>query len=152
MKKYHKIIFLGTENTCRSIMAEAVMNSVLGRRQVRIESRGLVVLFPEPLNPKAVAVLKGNQMKPAKESAQPLTQKDLDGETLVLAMTEKECRQAKEKFGETADIYSIGGFVEKPGDIGQPYGGSLAEYGACYEYIDLMVKVAAEKLLKEEAI
>ena len=152
MKKYHKIIFLGTDNTCRSVMAEAVMNCVLGKRPVRILSRGLVVLFPEPLNPKAVAVLKGNQMEPAKESAEPLTERDLDEDTLVLTMTRDECRQAKEAYGEAADICSIGEFVEKPGDIDQPYGGTLAEYGACYEYIDLMVKVAAEKLLKEEAI
>ncbi len=153
MKAYHKVIFLGTDNTCRSIMAEAVMNSVVGKRPVQVLSRGLVVLFPEPMNPKAVAVLKGNQLEPSKESSEPLTEQDLEEEgTLVLAMTEEECRRAREDFGGNADIYSIGEFVRKPGDIAQPYGGPLAEYGACYEYIDLMVKVAAEKLLKEEAI
>ena len=153
MKPYRKVIFLGTDNTCRSIMAEAVMNSVVGGRKVQVLSRGLVVLFPEPMNPKAVAVLKGNHLTPAKESSEQLTAQDLKEEgTLVLAMTEDECRRAQEDYPGLADIYSIGEFVRKPGDIAQPYGGTLAEYGACYEYIDLMVKVAAEKLLKEEAI
>ena len=36
------------------------------------------------------------------------------------------------------------------GDIEEPLGGSLADYGACYEHIDLLVKVAAEIIFKEE--
>lgn len=153
MKTYHKVIFVCIDNTCRSIMAEAVMNSVNRKKKLQVLSRGLVVLFPEPMNPKAVAVLKGNQLEPSKESSEQLTLSDLEEEgTLVLTMTEYESSQAKECFNGRADIYSIGEFVQKPGDINQPHGGTLAEYGACYEYIDLMVKMAAEKLLKEDTI
>ncbi|WP_434310637.1 phosphotyrosine protein phosphatase [Hominifimenecus sp. rT4P-3] len=152
MKTYHKVIFVCMDNTCRSIMAEAVMNSVNWKKTLQVLSRGLVVLFPEPMNPKAVAILKGNQLEPSKESSEQLSVEDLEAGTLVLTMTEYECCQAKESFQGEADIYSIGEFVRKPGDINLPHGGTLAEYGACYEYIDLMVKMAAERLLKEEAI
>lgn len=150
MPKYKKVIFVCTDNTCRSIMAEAVMNSVNQKRKVEVLSRGLVVLFPEPMNPKAVAILKSYQMKPAKESSEALTPQDLTAETLILTMTEYECQQVREQLAEAQNVYTIGDFVGKPGDIEEPHGGTLAEYGACYEYIDFMVKVAAEIIFRGE--
>jgi len=149
MGKYSKVIFVSTDNTSRSILAEAVMNSVNKKKVVEVCSRGMVVLFPEPMNPKAVAILKGNQMEPSKTSSEQLMESDLTEGTLILAMTAYECALAREKFAGKAEIYTIGEFVGKPGDIAEPHGGTLAEYGACYEYIDLMVKIAAEIIFRE---
>lgn len=150
MPMYDQVIFVCTDNTCRSIMAEAVMNSIRKKHPVKIMSRGLVVLFPEPMNPKAVAILKSYQMEPAKESSEALSREDLTEATLVLTMTEYECEQARELLGTAENIYAIGDFVGKPGDIEEPHGGTLAEYGACYEYIDFMVKIAAEIIFRGE--
>lgn len=147
--KYKKIVLVCTDNTCLSIMAESVMRSIAlpGREVI---SRGLVVLFPEPINSKAVAVLKGNQMAPVKETSEKLVAEDLDGEgVLVLTMTEKGSLTVKERFGSLVEVYSLGAFVREPGDIVEPYGGTLAEYGACYEYIDLLTKMAAEIISQE---
>lgn len=150
MANWDKIIFVCTDNTCLSVMAEAVMNSVNLRNQLEVCSRGLIVLFAEPMNPKAVAILKSYHMEPAKQSSQQLSAEDLTKGTLVLTMTEAECAQVKERFGEKLAVYSIGTFVGKPGDIPEPHGGTLADYGACYEYLDLMVKFAAEIILKKD--
>lgn len=99
MGRYRKVIFVCMDNTCRSIMAEAVMNSVNKQHMVEVESRGLVVLFPEPMNPKAVAILKNYQMKPSRESSLALQPSDVTEGTLVLTMTAYECEQAKELLG-----------------------------------------------------
>ena len=150
MARYNKVLFICTDNTCRSIMAEAVLKSVLNKKKmVEVASRGRIVLFPEPLNPKAVAILKGYQMEPAKTSSEQLCAEDLTPGTLVLTMTGYDAAGVREEFGVETDIYSIGEFVGKPGDIEEPHGGTLAEYGACYEYIDFMVKIAAEIIFKE---
>ena len=93
MGRYRKVIFVCMDNTCRSIMAEAVMNSVNKQHMVEVESRGLVVLFPEPMNPKAVAILKNYQMKPSRESSLALQPSDVTEGTLVLTMTAYECRR-----------------------------------------------------------
>ena len=148
--KHKKIVLVCTDNTCLSIMAESVMKTV-GKPGWDIISRGLVVLFPEPLSPKAVAVLKGNQMEPAKETSEPLKEEDLEGDdVLVLTMTEKGCQDIKERFGEDVKAYPLGVFAKKPGDIVEPHGGTLADYGTCYEYLDLLVKMAAERISREE--
>ena len=148
MSAIHRIIFVCTDNTCRSIMAEAVMKSISRGKQLDILSRGLVVLFPEPLNPKAVAVLAGNQLAPGKTSSEALAKEDLTEGTLLLTMTGKEAAQVKESFPRASLVYTLGEFAGKPGDVEEPHGGSLAEYGACLEYVDLLVKLAAERLLR----
>ena len=148
MVTINKMIFVCMDNTCRSIMAEAVMKSVARERRVEIASRGLVVLFPEPLNAKAVAVLTGNQMTPGKSATEALEAEDVTEGTLFLTMTAKEAEMVRERFPKAGLVYTLGEFAGKPGDIEEPHGGMLAEYGACLEYIDLLVKLAAERLMR----
>ena len=47
-------------NTCRSPMAATIMSNLMP--DMRCESRGVVVLFPEPYNPKAVAVASRHEL------------------------------------------------------------------------------------------
>ena len=146
--KYKKVIFVCMDNTCRSILAEAIMNGVNKDDLITVESRGLVVLFSEPINQRVVPLLKNSNLVPARETSKELCDEDLEEGTLVLTMTEKEKRIAKEKF-DYNEIYSIAEFTSQEGDIEEPRGGALADYGACYEYIDFIVKMAAEKLFKQ---
>jgi len=127
------------------------MKSVCGERKINVCSRGLVVLFPEPLNPKAVAIMTGNQMAPAKESSELLCREDVTPGTLILTMTAKEKAEVREQFPNAPYVMTLGEFAGKPGDIEEPHGGTLAEYGACYEYIDLLVKLAAESFFHAQA-
>ena len=65
MNTYNKVIFVCMGNTCRSPMAATIMKHELekcGLDHIAVESRGLVVLFPEPYNPKAVAVASKHGM------------------------------------------------------------------------------------------
>ena len=59
---YNKIIFVCMGNTCRSPMAATIMQNRLSKYDVIVESRGMVVLFEEPYNPKAVAVAASHNM------------------------------------------------------------------------------------------
>lgn len=147
MKQYQKLIFVCTENTCRSMMAETIFNSI-EKAPVKACSRGLVVLFPEPMNPKAVAVLKSHQLECKKECSEPLCAEDIEPDTLILTMTEREVVGVKECLPEEEyDVSTIRAFTGQKGDVAEPHG-ALTEYGVLYEHIDLLVKMIAEILLK----
>ena len=45
-------------NTCMGPMAELLMKHITVHKDIEIISRGLIVLFPEPVNPKAIAVMR----------------------------------------------------------------------------------------------
>ena len=124
------------------------MDSVNKDGFYKVKSRGLVVLFPEPINQRVVPILKNYGLAPLKEQSEELTEEDLKDGTLVLVMTEKEKKLAKEKF-DYSEIYTIAEYIDQEGNIEEPRGGVLADYGACYEYIDFTVKMVAEKLFKQ---
>ena len=52
-----KLIFVCTENTYQSPIAETIFKNINRDLDLLVCSRGLVVLFPEPVNPKAETVL-----------------------------------------------------------------------------------------------
>ena len=71
MNTFDKVIFVCNGNTCRSPMAATVMANL--KQDIISESRGMVVLFPEPYNPKAVAVAAKHNMIIPNNSATPIT-------------------------------------------------------------------------------
>ncbi len=150
MSAVKKVIFVCTDNTCLSNMAAAVFEGIRGEREIEVASRGLVVLFPEPINQKAVAILTSHQLKLLADEAKPLESRDFVPGTLVLTMTGAEREQVKERFPDMPNIFTLREFDGQDGDIVEPLGGTLADYGACYEHIDLFTKVAAEIIFKEE--
>ncbi|MCR5742383.1 MAG: hypothetical protein K6F92_01450 [Lachnospiraceae bacterium] len=152
MSHYKRILFICNDNTCRSIMAEAIMksieNSISEENRPRVHSRGLVVLFSEPINPKAVMVMRKNHLEPAKETSQQFTDADCKEGTLYLTMTEREKRMVEEMVPHLSNLYTLREFVGEVGDINEPYGGTEEDYEMVYEHIDLMVKMVAQKIIR----
>ena len=101
MTRYNKILFVCTGNTCRSPMAEAIYRSMTGNQQLQAASRGTVVLFPEPSNPKADTVLENHNLALEGHVSRQLTEEDLGEGTLVLTMTEKLKQHIQESFDGT---------------------------------------------------
>ena len=70
MEKIEKIIFAGKRAICREPMAAAILQREHLNFPVEILARGIVVLFPEPLNQKAEAVMISNGKVLEMEGAQ----------------------------------------------------------------------------------
>ena len=70
-------------------MAAGILKDMLPGKQIEILPRGLVVLFPEPLNQKAEAVMISNGLPTEGYMSQPLTAEDLEENTLILAAWRK---------------------------------------------------------------
>ncbi len=150
MSAVKRVIFVCTDNTCLSNMAAAVFEGIRAGREIEVMSRGLVVLFPEPINQKAVAILTSHKLRLLADEAKVSESTDFIPGTLVLTMTGVEREEVRERFPDMLNVFTLREFAGQGGDILEPLGGTLADYGACYEHIDLFTKVAAEIIFKEE--
>lgn len=135
MKEYNRILFVCGSDTCRAPMAAGILAEYNLKQSVEILSRGLVVLFPEPLNQKAEAVMISNGINMEGFMSRQLTEEDMTEDTLVLVMERTQMEKLFEKF-ENVNPENVHVLTELVGDeleIIDPYGGTLQTYGLCYE-------------------
>lgn len=151
IKLYKKIIFAAESGNCREQMAVAILADIGLKYPVELAARGLVVLFPEPLNQKAQAVMISNGLPAEGFMSTPLTAEDFSEDTLILVMEEKQRLKILEMF-EAADAEHVQVLSEFVGDeleIIDPYGGALQMYGLCYEMLSSSIRKLANILNKE---
>ncbi len=149
MSRYQKLIFVSMGGTCRSILAKAIYDDISGNDEIKTESRGLVVLFNEPVNPKAAAIAKSKGIDISIEKSEPLEEEDFDDATLVLVMTDLLKKQVYEKFEHAVNVYSIREFTGEALDVESAFGGALVDYGIGYEYLEKLVAKVRNILLED---
>lgn len=132
---YDKIIFAAESGNCREIMAVAILKNLGLTWNIEILARGLVVLFPEPLNQKAEAVMISNGLSTEGCMSSQLTEDDLQGNVLVLAMESKHRDKILELFAhaDSNKVHVLSEYVGDEIEVMDPYGGTLQMYGLCYE-------------------
>jgi protein-tyrosine phosphatase len=112
-------------------------------------SRGLVVLFSEPINPKAEIVLNKHDLESNNHVAKGLKASDIDEDTLILTMTASQKKKVNEDFPEAEEVFTIKEFAGEIGDVVDPYGGTLVDYEECYIELARLVKKLVYKLNDE---
>ncbi len=149
MLKVERLIFVCKENTSRSIMAEFICRNMMGvEHQVEIMSRGLVVLFPEPINPKTEIVLINHGMNLQEQTAVQLKEEDFTNSTLVLTMDQKQKESIMRDFEKISHVHTLKEYVSEDGDVMNPYGGTLVDYEECYVELVRLIKKTVIKLNK----
>ena len=116
-------------------MAAGILSEYTLKHPVTIECRGLVVLFPEPLNQKAEAVMISNGINYERFTSTQLSEADFTEDSLILVMEHNQMEKVFEKY-ENADpqnVHVLTEFVGEELEIVDPYGGALQSYGLCYE-------------------
>ena len=149
---WDKVIFVCKSDTCRAPMAAALLRECSLKRELDIISRGLVVLFPEPLNQKASAVLISNGINMEGYMSEQLVAEDVDDHTLVLVMEEKYIPQVLAIIGEDKlpQVQVLTTLVGEELEIMDPYGAPLPSYGLCYESLSKTIKKLAVWLNEQE--
>lgn len=150
MKHYDKLIFVSKSDTATGPMAEAILSRHFMLEDILITSKGLVVLFPEPVNPKAEAVLVSHGLTMKDHMSEQLTDTDFDDRTLILTIQDKEKERLLEDFEDPVNVFSLTEYIRGDEEVQDPYGGALGDYGRCYEKLEAQIDRLAEFLKAEE--
>ncbi|PLR96616.1 low molecular weight protein arginine phosphatase [Bacillus sp. T33-2] len=141
-----RILFVCTGNTCRSPMAEALLNSkkIPG---VEVKSAGVYAVSGSDASPNAKIVMHENQLAHNHRSTL-LTEKEVEWATLILTMTSSHKAAVVSSFphsaGKTFTLKEFAGDKNNP-DIGDPFGGTVDIYRAAYYEIKEAIEKALEK-------
>ena len=133
-------------------MAEAILKSKFLLSELEGESRGLVVLFPEPVNQKAEAILASHGLTMKDHTAKMLEQEDFDERTLILVMEDALKQRIFQEHENVQNTWQLSEYIKEETDVTEPVGGSLADYGACYELLDCMISSLVVVLNEEELL
>lgn len=146
MAEYNRLIFVCMDNLCRSPMAEAVMKTINRTPGLEIGSRGLIVLFPEPYNPKAASALRSSGIILENGLSRQLSAEDFAEDTLVLTMDRTEKQKILDEYENARNVYTIMEFAGGSGDIMDPYGGDKDVYALFLESINTWVAQTERRL------
>ena len=139
MGQYSKIIFVDEDDNSRSAMAKIIAQSKLSLATIVVESRGLVVLFPEPINQKVAAVLISKGYNVEEHEGKQLMQEDIGDDVLILTMEDNQKEKIWMNYGNAANVYTLAEFIGGSGDLAPLFGEALPEYGKGYELMDTLI-------------
>ena len=153
-QKYRRILFVSSSDSVRGPMAAELLRNCDLKQEYVIGSAGMVVLFPEPANQKAEAIMKSAGMTLAEYSSRQFDQEDIQEDSLVLAIDEAVKEKITAEYGRIKNLYTLNEFAGDDTEIPDPYGQPLPVYGECFEALKKLVQKLAERLdsLAEEEI
>ena len=149
---FKKIILVGETNLTRSILAEAILKQIFQKKNitdVEVISRGLIVLFSEPISPKESAVLYENGCEEVTKRSSELTQEDIDRADLILTMNKSEIDHIREHFEINTTCMFLGTFIDMEEEIPDVTEDSKEAYQACFELMKQAMEAAADRMILE---
>ena len=146
MLEYSKILFVTDTYTSTGPLAAAILRHYLPlEKTVEIDSRGLAVLFPEPMNPKTVAIASAKGLTLDRTSEQ-LVEEDFGTDALVFVLDETKKQSIYDDYSEAVNVYTLKEYINEAGSIINPDGGELADYAKVYDTLDEIIIKLANKL------
>ena len=131
-------------------MAAEILRHMNLTKEYKIGSRGMVVLFPEPANQKAEAIMRSQQMTLASYEATQLVEEDLDEETLVLTFEESQKWKIVSDYGNVKNVYTLNEYVDDDRVATSTLGQPLVVYGETFELLKELVRKLADRLNEED--
>ena len=128
LQKYRKIIFLSESGNCRAPIAAELLKKQVLRQEYEILARGMVVLFAEPMNPRAAELLKSRGIEVTDFETRGLAEETLEEDTLILTMTDAMKQKVRNEYTELENVYTLCEFVGETGEIPNVYGQSMEIY------------------------
>ncbi|MDG0843951.1 low molecular weight protein arginine phosphatase [Staphylococcus equorum] len=139
-----RIIFVCTGNTCRSPMAESIAKAKMP--DYTIESRGVFALDGQPTSQNTMSIINEHRL-PLPHNAKRFTVEDLNAD-LILTMSQSHKETIQQLYGESGKVFTITEYVQREGEITDPYGGTVYDYNKIYNELNLLIDTLKNKILK----
>lgn len=149
LQKYRRVLFVSKGDNSRGPMAAEIFRHENLVQEYKIGSRGMVVLFPEPANQKAEAIMRSQQMTLESHEATAFSEEDLDDDTLVLTFEEAQKWKIVSEHENVKNVYTLNEFVDDDRVVESALGQPLVVYGENFELLRELIKKLANKLNQE---
>ncbi|MFZ4452996.1 low molecular weight protein arginine phosphatase [Salibacterium aidingense] len=146
------VLFVCTGNTCRSPMAEALLQAK-GKENIEVLSAGVAAQPGMLASKETIEILKERDIS-FRHAARPLTKERVEWADIILTMTKNHHEMAVQHFPEAADkIFTMREFAadteNEKGDIKDPIGGTMETYRSTAKELEQLIEAVLEKLEKE---
>lgn len=149
LQKYRRVLFISKSDNCRGPMAAELLRHESLVQEYRIGSRGMVVLFPEPANQKAEAIMRSQQMTLVNHEATQIDETDLDDDTLILTFEETQKWKIVSDYENVKHVYTLSEYIDDDRVVESSHGQPLNVYGENFELLRELIHKLAEKLNEE---
>lgn len=152
----YNILFVCTGNTCRSCMAEGILNSIIKERGLEgrylASSAGLYAFPGDKASENAVKAMDEMGIDIRDHYARQLNKGIIDDAYIIFAMTAGHKKAIIEKYPDfIGKVFTLKEYVDgTEGDIDDPYGGSLEIYRKCGTQLKEYIMKAMDKIMNQQ--